>query len=78
MASENHNKCVNKTRKQQTHRYRERASGYQWREGRGMIGVEGIFFNRVIKGLYEITSVTLLKIVKHCRIFKSLHSINQQ
>ena len=26
---------VNITKKEQTHRYREQTSGYQWREGRG-------------------------------------------
>ena len=29
------NKLVNKTKKNQTHRYREQTSGYQWGEGRG-------------------------------------------
>ena len=26
---------MNKTKKKQTHRYREQTSGYQWGEGRG-------------------------------------------
>ena len=30
-----YNKLVNITKKQQTHRYREQTSGYQWGEGRG-------------------------------------------
>ena len=30
-----YNKLVNKTKKKQTQRYRERTSGYQWGEGRG-------------------------------------------
>ena len=33
--SKKYNKLVNKTKKKQTHRYRERTSGYQWGEGRG-------------------------------------------
>ena len=31
-----YNKLVNKTKKQQTHRYREQTSGYQHGEGRGV------------------------------------------
>ena len=31
--SKKYNKLVNITKKQQTHRYREQTSGYQWREG---------------------------------------------
>ena len=37
-----YNKLVNKTKKKQTHRYREQTSGYQWGEesgGRGSIGI---------------------------------------
>ena len=30
---------------------------------------------RVIMGLYEVTCVKLLEIVKHCKIFKIFHSI---
>ena len=30
-----YDKLVNKTKKKQTHRYREQTSGYQWGEGRG-------------------------------------------
>ena len=33
--SKKYNKLVNKTKKKQTHRYREQTSGYQWGEGRG-------------------------------------------
>ena len=35
-------KLMNITKKKQTHRYREKTSGYQWAEGRGSnkIGVE--------------------------------------
>ena len=33
--SKKYNKLVNKTKKKQTHRYREGTSGYQWGEGRG-------------------------------------------
>ena len=35
MESKKHNKLVKKTKKKQTHRYREQTSGYQWGEGRG-------------------------------------------
>ena len=31
---EKYNKIVNITKQKQTHRFREQASGYQWREGR--------------------------------------------
>ena len=41
-----YNKLVNKTEKQQTHRYREQTSDYQWGEGR-----ESLHKNRVEKGL---------------------------
>ena len=34
MKSKNYNKLVNKTKKKQTHRYREQTSGYQWGEER--------------------------------------------
>ena len=35
-----YNKLVNKTKKKQTHRYREQTSGYQWGEvGRGNRGM---------------------------------------
>ena len=38
MESKKYNKLVNKTKKKQTHRYREQTSGYQWGEvGRGKI-----------------------------------------
>ena len=30
-----YNKLVNITKKKQTHRYREQASGYQWGKGKG-------------------------------------------
>ena len=42
MKSKTYNKLVNVTKKQQTHRYREQTSGYQWGEGigRGKIEVE--------------------------------------
>ena len=30
-----YNKLVNKTKKKQTHRYREQTSGYQWGRGKG-------------------------------------------
>ena len=33
--SKKYNKVVNRTKKKQTHRYREQTSGYQWGEGRG-------------------------------------------
>ena len=33
--SKKYNKLVNITKKKQTHRYREQASGYQWGEGKG-------------------------------------------
>ena len=35
MESKNYNKVVIITKKKQTHRYREQASGYQWCQGRG-------------------------------------------
>ena len=35
MESKKYNKLVNVTKKNQTHRYREQTSGYQWGEGRG-------------------------------------------
>ena len=34
MKSKKYNKLVNKTKKKQTHRYREQTSGYHWGEGR--------------------------------------------
>ena len=42
MESKKNNKLMNKTKKKQTHRYREQTSGYQWERevGRGMIGVD--------------------------------------
>ena len=33
--SKKYNKLVNKTKKKQTHRYREQTRCYQWGEGRG-------------------------------------------
>ena len=39
MESKKYNKRVNKTKKKQTHRYREQTSGYQWGGGRGNIRV---------------------------------------
>ena len=35
MESKKYKKLMNVTKKKQTHRYREQASGYQWGEGRG-------------------------------------------
>ena len=35
MESKKNNKLMNKTKKKQTHRYREQTSGYQWGVGRG-------------------------------------------
>ena len=37
--SKKYNKLVNITKKKQTHRYREQASGYQWGGGRGSTGL---------------------------------------
>ena len=41
MESKNYDKLVNKTKKKQSHRYRQQTSGYQWGEGRGNRGVGG-------------------------------------
>jgi len=54
---------VNKTKKKQTHRYREQASGYQWgEEGEGQYTGGG---KRVIMKIYKIIGMKLLKIVNH-------------
>ena len=45
--SKKYNKLVNKTKKKQTHTYREQISGYQWGEGRG----EGQYRGERKKGL---------------------------
>ena len=34
--SKKYNKLVNIAKKQQTHRYKEQSSGYQWGEGKGL------------------------------------------
>ena len=55
MESKKYDKLVNKTKRKQTHRYREQTSGYQWREGsgveqyrgRGKKGYYGIIWNQV-------------------------------
>ena len=62
-----YNKLVNKTKKQQTHRYEGQTSGYQWvvRSGEQY---RGRGTKRVIVGLCEIMCVKLLKSVKHYRI----------
>ena len=46
MESKKHNKLVNITKKKQTHRYREKISGYQWGEERE----EGQYRGRGLKG----------------------------
>ena len=68
MESEKYNKLANIIKKKQIHRYREQTSGYQWGEGRGQEHARGRGEKGVIMGLYEITCVKLLKIVKHYRI----------
>ena len=34
MESKKYNKLLNKTKKKQTHRFREQTSGYQWGKGK--------------------------------------------
>ena len=60
MEPKKYSKVVSKTKKKQTHRYTEQASGYQWGQGsrEGKIGV-GDFKKRIIMGLYEIMFVNL-------------------
>ena len=55
------NKLASKTEKQQTHRYREQASGYHWEREVGQDGV-GDFFKKVIMGSCKIMCMKLLKI----------------
>ena len=47
MESKKYNKLANITKKKQTHRYREQASGYQWGEARG----KGQYRGRGLKGI---------------------------
>ena len=65
--SNKYNKQVNKTKKNQTHSYREKTSGYQCGEERG----EGLYSGREKKGyhgLCDVMCVKLLKFVRHYRI----------
>ena len=52
---------MNKTKKKQTHRYREQTSGYQWGDEQGMANRGRERKVRVIMELYEITCVKFLK-----------------
>ena len=46
MESKKYDKLVNKTKRKQTHRYREQISGYQWREGSG-VDLDGIMLSEI-------------------------------
>ena len=48
MQPQKYNKLVNKTKKKQTHTYKEETSGYQLREARG----EGQYRDRGLRGTY--------------------------
>ena len=74
---EEYNKLVNKTKKQQTHRYREQTSGYQWGGGRRK-GQDRGRGKKVIMRLYEIICVKLLKTVKQYRISRIFHSMKEK
>ena len=59
-----YNKLVNKTKKNQTHRYREQMSDYQWwGEGWDRVQCIGRANKGVIMGLHEIMRVKTLKTV---------------
>ena len=57
---------MNRTKKKQTHRYREQTNSYRWEEGGG--GARWGRGKSVIIKLYEIMYANLLRIVKHYRI----------
>ena len=59
---------MNKTKKKNTHRYRDETSGYQWEDGRGRdsIGLGGE--KRFLWDYMKSSTVKILKIVKHYRI----------
>ena len=56
MESKKYNKMVSITKMQQTHRYREQTSGYQWGEGREKASIE--------VGSTEITKSLFIKYSK--------------